>query len=128
MELLLNLAWVLMAAALFSLLLHAPPQRGSRQRQFVALVVLLLVLFPVISLTDDLQATQNLAETDCCQRRANGCSVPQSVLPHIASWPLPAVFQLSLGSEFRGPAEFIAVRAAADPALAPIESRPPPTA
>jgi len=82
MELVLNFAWVLLAAFMLSLWLQlAPCAHGDRRMQLVALAVLLLILFPVISVTDDLQAMQNPAETDCCQRRSHACAAPHSLFP-----------------------------------------------
>jgi hypothetical protein len=71
---------------------------------------------------------QNPAETDCCQRRSHACVAPHSIFPAPATLPLPAFAGLS----------FAVLRVAAptapqalftdDPALHPIQSRPPPTA
>jgi hypothetical protein len=129
MELVLNLAWVLVAAFMFCVWVQrAPRAGGDRRMQLVALAVLLLILFPVISVTDDLQAVQNPAETDCCQRRSHACSAPHCIFSAPSSLPLPAFAGLS----------FAALRVAVptgrpallpdDPALHPIQSRPPPAA
>ena len=72
MELLLNLTGVLVAIGLIVLWLRiapAPENGPKRTTQLVALALLILILFPVISVTDDLIAAQNPAETDSLQRR-----------------------------------------------------------
>src|ERR1700677_1553897 len=100
MELLLNLAWVLLATLMFYLWLRFAPLRGVRpQLQFVALAVLLLILFPVISVSDDLQAVQNPAEADCLVRRDHGPTL-HTILTPIAALPLLAVAGVSF-SVFR---------------------------
>jgi hypothetical protein len=69
MELALNLAWALIAVAGYALLFRHLAIRGlggrrgpRRWRCFVALTCALLILFPVISLTDDLHEIQATAE------------------------------------------------------------------
>jgi hypothetical protein len=129
MELFLNLAWIGLAALTFCLWLRFAPDAGANRRiQFVALAVLLLIVFPVISVTDDIQAFQNPAETDCCQRRDHACSAPHSILPHGPALIVPALAELPFG--------FLPVAAPGalqtpvfhHPALAPIQNRPPPAA
>jgi hypothetical protein len=129
MELVLNLAWVLLATLMFCLWLRFAPCTGTdRHLQLVALMVLLLILFPVISVTDDLQAVQNPAETDSLLRRNHGCSPAQSIFPAVAALPLPAMADLPFG--FLGMAAPGIPQAPVfdGPALAPIQNRPPPTA
>jgi hypothetical protein len=129
MEMLLNFAWGLLAALMLCLWVHlAPRSSADRRMQFVALAVLLLILFPVISVTDDLQAMQNPAETDSCQRRDHAGSAPHSILTPVAAMPLPAVAELQYGVwrvsiQSAGPARVID-----HPALASIQNRPPPAA
>jgi hypothetical protein len=128
MELLLNLAWVLVAAIMFCAWLCFAPRTGVSSRlQFVALAVLLLILFPVISVTDDLQAVQNPAETDCLVRRDHG-SAQHSILTPAVALPLPAlsgvpfgVLRMAMKGSSRDPVFD-------NPSLAPIQNRPPPVA
>lgn len=75
MEVLSNLVWVIVALALWSVWLA---QRRDERRallrfgtggQLVALAVLTLILLPVISVSDDLQASHNPAEVErTCSR------------------------------------------------------------
>jgi hypothetical protein len=134
METILNLVWASLAALMFGLWLWFPPRTGlngqadSRRIQFVALAVLILLLFPVISVTDDLQAIQNPAETDCCQRRDHACVTQHSILPSVAALPLPAFAALSfVFISMPAPSSLLAP-VIANPALASIQSRPPPAA
>ena len=129
MELVLNLAWVLLATLMFCLWLRiASRTGGGRRMQFVALAVLLLILFPVISVTDDLQAVQNPAETDSCQRRDHGYAAPHAISSPVAALPLPAFTELSFGFlRVAAPGSF-ATPVIDHPALHPIQNRPPPAA
>jgi len=129
MELVLNLAWVLLAACMFGVWLqHSPRTRGNRRMQLLALAVMLLILFPVISVTDDLQAIQNAAETDCCQRRGHAGSSSHPLCASPAAMPLAVLAGVSLavvGSAIpAGPTD----PHPDDPALHPVQSRPPPAA
>ncbi len=129
MELLLNLAWVLLATLMFcSWLRFAPPTGANPRLQFVALAVLLLILFPVISVTDDLQAAQNPAEADCLVRRDHGCAAPHSMPRPIAVLTLPAVAGPNLGGLRLSILGSLDAPVLHHPALAPIQNRPPPAA
>jgi hypothetical protein len=129
MELFFNLAWVLLAAFMFCLWLRFAPRAGSSPRmQLVALAVLVAILFPVISVTDDLQATLNPAESDCCLRRDHATSTPHSICPPVATLPLPAIAELSFGLLRMANPGSLHAPAFLHPALAPIQNRPPPAA
>ncbi|MGA2051127.1 MAG: hypothetical protein ABSG96_25835 [Terracidiphilus sp.] len=129
MELALNLAWAFLAAVMVCLWLRRAPRSGiDRRLQFVALAVLLLILFPVVSVSDDLQAAQNPAEADCLVRRDHACSTPHSMLPHVAAMPLPIFAGLSFAVLHRSISGTPLVRVSDHPALAPIQNRPPPVA
>jgi hypothetical protein len=129
-ELFLNLAGALAAIALVCLWLWHGSSKGangaSRRTQLIALVLLILVIFPVISVTDDLLAAASPAETDVLSRRDHIISglmaaTPAVVLPGLDAVPEPATAPLRLLALL----EFD--RSLPDsPALAPIENRPPP--
>jgi hypothetical protein len=75
MELTLNLAWMVLVTLMSWLWIRRTPRENeSRWTQFVALAVIILILFPAISMTDDLMAAQNLAETSSCQRKDHVCT------------------------------------------------------
>jgi hypothetical protein len=129
MEVFFNLSWAALSAILVLLWLRAAPRDGaSRRLQFVALAVLILVLFPVVSVTDDLQAALNPAETDTCQRRSHVLPVAHSVIPAVAVLPLLSVMQVPLAViKTRVEAVFPAFLPD-DPGRAQIQNRPPPVA
>ena len=132
MELTLNLAWMVLAALMFCLWLCFAPSAGpdrrieDRRAQFVALAVLTLILFPVISVTDDLQALQNPAETDSCLRRDHIVSNAHSIFPAVAALPLPVFAELPFGVLRISAPSRLPVPIFDHPALASIQNRPPP--
>jgi hypothetical protein len=129
MELFLNLAWLLVAGVIVCLWLRVGSQRYTgRRRQLMAIAVLIAILFPVISMSDDLLAMQSAVEADSYRRdhmvSANGCPV-QPMLAVI----VPLRF-LGLGIGFL---RFIApnllpIPKLSRPEIVVIENRPPPAA
>ncbi len=71
MELFLNLVWLALSLSLVGgYLAFAPaPLKSRKVTAIIALVLLIFVLLPVISMTDDLAAINNPAETDHIFRR-----------------------------------------------------------
>lgn len=129
MELVLNLAWALSAIGIVCLWLRFGHHANSgRRTQIVALAVLILILFPVISVTDDLQAVQNPAEVDTCLRRCHVATDPHCIFPAVAAPPLPAIDALSIGFlQLVAPGHFVSP-VVDHPGLASIQNRPPPVA
>ena len=129
MELTLNFAWAVLAVVLVRLWLRAAPPSVARSRtQAVALLMLIVILFPVISVTDDLGASLNPAELDCCARRHPAVACSHSVFPAAATLPPPAFAELSFGFlRFAAP-DNRPVPLVKIPALASIQNRPPPVA
>lgn len=129
METILNLAWLILALVLVRLwLLHAPEGGASRRIQIAALAMLIVILFPVISVTDDLWSIQYPAETDTSLRRDYLASNPHSIFPVVPDLPElavadPGVACRRLEAPLQSP--LIAID---NPCLAPIENRPPPAA
>jgi hypothetical protein len=130
MELSLNLAWLLVAGVIVSLWLRGQSRKSpDRRRQLIAIAVVIAILFPVISVSDDLLAIQNASEADNYLRRDH--LTPPSINPvqPILSIAAPLFFA-GLGLAFL---RFIApgllpVEAPEHPELACIENRPPPFA
>ena len=127
MELLLNLVWLLTAALLLRSWVRQSPRRGRNLTlQIAALAMLLLILFPVISVTDDLQAAQNPAETETLLRRGHfASSDPTS--PAIASLPVPffqGIALCALGLVLMA----VVAQSPQRPSLLRLEIRPPPAA
>jgi hypothetical protein len=128
MELILNLVWALLAILLVRLWLrHAPRGCASTRTQIAALAMLILILLPVISVTDDLQSIQNPAEVDSA-RRNHAAASPHSIFSDVATIPPPVLAELSFGfSGFTAPGQPQAPLVAV-PALSSIQNRPPPAA
>ena len=103
METFFNLLWVAITIALGAAWFSG--QRNPRAQsllpavgvQFVALAMLAVILLPVISLTDDLQATTNPAETERISRRGDLQLSPDQPLHPIpvalALFVVPRIFQ-----------------------------------
>jgi len=129
MELVLNLGWILTASLMFCVWLRFAPRSPANGRmQFVALAILILILFPVISVTDDLQTAQYPAVVDSSQRRDHVGSGPHSFFPAVTALPPPVFAGIFFGiPRFSAPANLHAPLVD-HPALAPIQIRPPPAA
>lgn len=73
MEIVLNAFWFVLALASFGLWwrcgLHSEPGRGARFDGWVALCCILFILFPAISMTDDLHADLLVMEEASFSRR-----------------------------------------------------------
>lgn len=129
MELFLNSAWALLAIVIACLWLRIEQRdQTGRRLPFIALVMLILLLFPVISVSDDLQSLHNPAETDTCQRRDYLASCPHYIFPALAALPEPVFAELTFGFQrFTAPLN-LPVIAIDNPALDSIQNRPPPAA
>ena len=100
MELILNLAWILVAIAALACWQLTRTHAKDRFSQLFALATLLFILFPVISITDDLWAAHNPAETDVLIRRDDGRH-HHTTLPQPAPVFLVTHFHLSDIPAFR---------------------------
>jgi hypothetical protein len=90
MEIVLNLAWATLAIAGFSLWLRFERRRGAeRNLPLIAITMLVVILFPVISVSDDLWSIPNPAETDATQRRGPFISSDHAIFPASAALPEP---------------------------------------
>jgi hypothetical protein len=130
MELFFNLAWLVVAGVLVTLWLRDNGRKHAERRgQVIAMAVLIAILFPVISVSDDLQAIQNASEADNYLRRDHLVpSNPSPVQPLLAVI-LPATSSgLGFGFlRFIAPS-LLAVLEPEHPEIAGIENRPPPMA
>ena len=129
MELALNFAWMMLAAVMCLMWIrHAPVKGMDRRTQFVALALVILIMFPVISVTDDLMLAQNPAETSSSQRKDHLCANPH-ITPHpiaeaLLAFPAePFSGPLRLGVTGNSLAPLVRV-----PTLDSIQNRPPPAA
>jgi hypothetical protein len=129
METAFNLAWLLLAVALVPLWVSHAPHKGAGWRvQAVALALTILILFPVISVTDDLIALQYPAEVEIYVRRGHTAVSHHSYFPAVAV-PSP-VFMVGLNFGDQRPAALsdLSALTVKNPALSSIQSRPPPVA
>lgn len=127
MEFLLNSAWALVAIVSVCLWLRQGRRAtADRRMSFVGLVMLIVILFPVISVSDDLWSIQNPAETDTYQRRDHLASSPHCLFPVISALPQPAFGEPNF--EFGGLDVLFEAppRAVDNPACFSIQNRPPP--
>ena len=126
---LLNFAWAGLALLIVAFWLRlGPPSASDRRRQLIAILVLIAILFPVISVSDDLMAVQSATEQDSLQRR--DYLAPSSTHPVLLFAAIvPAlVVDMSPGS-----LRFVSVRSLPVPSrenliLAVFGNRPPPAA
>lgn len=138
-ETLLNCLWLVLSLSLMTAWLthglrqqpaRAPRLLPSRRLQFTAIVVLLLLLFPVISLTDDLAMCAATRDTEQALRLHELCdgSHPQpTMLPSSLAWMDTIHFLLSTATHrtLEQDAQLLTLQ---EGARFPIDSRPPPTA
>lgn len=106
-------------------------ENGSdRRRQFIAILVLITILLPAISISDDLLAIQNATETDTCVRRfqlltqgAHPLAAPASKLLATSVFQGIEIARLGYAAlpDLNLPRFDL-------PALHDIQNRPPPTA
>jgi hypothetical protein len=106
----------------------APRTALDRCAQFVALSIVILILLPAISMTDDLIAAQNPAEVSTCVRRDHDGSSPHSIVPTSAALPLPAFTGLLIAFVHLAAPDILPAPFVDHPALALIQNRPPPAA
>lgn len=128
MELFLNLAGAAVALSLICLWLRCsvPVEDGAtRATQVIALVLLIFILFPVISVTDDLIAAQNPAETDSVHRRNLETHVLQTAAV-VAVLPIDVYLPAEPQVKWHPRSRTKPAALPKEPALSPIANRPPP--
>lgn len=129
MELVFNSVWALISIASVCLWLRfGRGTANGRHLSLIALVMLVAILFPVISVSDDLWSIQNPAETDTLLRRDHRDSGIHTQFLLLSA--LPCIAALALTFEFqRFDVPRLAIVPVIDnPALESIDNRPPPTA
>jgi hypothetical protein len=133
MELTLNLGWALLTAWMLWVWLRKAMRPATERRiQAIALAVVILILLPAISMTDDLVAAQNPAEIDCMAclaRRDHHCCSPHTIVPAgAAAVPIPAYASPKLTVFSMAVPRRSTQTAIQSPALNSIQNRPPPAA
>lgn len=125
----LNSVWALVAIASVPLWLRLGRRTPAyRDKSLAALIMVIVILFPVISMSDDMMLVPNLGETDGCHFNDRQASNPHFIRPATSALPELAALESSLG--FQPPAIPLNLweRAVEHPALESTWSRPPPTA
>ena len=128
-EILLNLAWAVLAIVMMCAWLRVE-DGTDRRRQFVAVLVLIAILLPAISISDDLLAIQNATETDTCQRRNQLLPNGSHSFPVQVEAALPSTLYRSRTVATLGfaPPRSVFVPRFDFPGLPEIQNRPPPAA
>jgi hypothetical protein len=129
MELALNFEWMALAAAMCWLWVrHARREGPGRAAQFVSLGLVLVVMFAVITMYDDMAMAQNPAETRCFQREDDfGAHAHIPLHPVTASAP-PLAAELTFSAIRFAALSSLIVPTVKVPVLSSIQSRPPPAA
>jgi hypothetical protein len=127
MELLCNFVWALVAtASVYFWLKLGRRTPKTEHSSLVGLAMLAVILFPVISVSDDLWTLQNPAESDTCLRRDHRDG---SFTPHLstaAAVPEPIRTGLIYGSRRQELPRLGKLNLTDNPLLGFIENRPPP--
>jgi hypothetical protein len=129
MELATNFGWMAMATAMCWLWVrHARREGRGRWAQFVSLTLVLVIMFVVITVYDDMAMAQNPAETRGFQREDNlGAHEHAQLHPVVASTPTLAV-ELPFNMFCFAVLGSLLVPIVKVPALCSIQNRPPPAA
>jgi nitrate reductase NapE component len=128
MEFLSNFLWAILSVTALGLWLRGE-RRDHRKwiMPLLALGMIAVILFPVISVTDDLQIAQNPAEVECTLRSHHKVSDAHLLLPVSAALPSSLFiepFFCCLGLVPRD----LPAQGSDNPVWAVTENRPPPAA
>lgn len=128
MQLILNFVWALVAIA--SVCLWKRLRRRSlanRHAWFIGLFLFNVILFPAISISYDLWSSQGPA-IDTLDHRDHFAPCPHSAFAANGACPKPVDIELNFGFQHLGTSLSAPLIGINNPALAPIQSRPPPVA
>jgi hypothetical protein len=129
MELVLNLGWALVAAWMVYAWLRTSPRGTSHRRaQAVTLAVVILILLPAISMTDDLIAAQKPAEVVSSVRRDVDGTLPHSIASSAPALPQPTFEVPPIAVVLTAAPSHLSAPIVDHPALTTIQNRPPPAA
>ena len=128
MELVLNLGWVVLATLMCWLWVHHPARRKGRGRseQFVSLALVLVIMFAVITMYDDMAMAQNPGETRCFQREDDLGAHAHAMQHPVANFAQPLLSEPSIEAFYLGVVGNHPAPALQSPALGSIQNRPPP--
>ena len=125
----LNLEWVVLATLMCWLWMRHARRKGPRRHvQFIALALVLVTMFVVISIYDDMAMAQNPAETPCFQREDFSAARAQAMQHPVANFTQALFSEPSMEVSYLGVVGNLPAPALQSPALCPIQSRPPPAA
>ena len=127
MELALNIEWMVLAIAMCLLWTrHARHEGQSRAVQFVSLGLVLVTMFVVITMYDDMATAQNPAEVRCFQREDDlGVHLHVPLHPVVASTPAVASVAPFNAKYFAVPGSLLLPTANIS-VFSSIQNRPPP--
>ena len=137
METLLNCAWLFLGLSLIAgwsvCAWHARASEPSTllpscRLQFTALLMLVVLLFPVISLTDDIAMCTAPRDAERALRlhdTVEGLQQPQAVLPSTIAW-MDLIASIWRSAPSRPVAQEVSLIVHVSDTHLPIESRPPP--
>jgi len=127
MEPLFNLVWALVAVASVCFWLKQGRRSSTNgHSSLVGLAMLVVILFPVISVSDDLWSLQNPVERDTCQRRDYSDGSSHSHFPASVALPEPIGVELNFGSQRVEMPWLAELTGFENPAFGIVENRPPP--
>ena len=128
MQLILNFVWALVAIA--SVCLWKRLRRRSlanRHAWFIGLFLFKVILFPAISISDDLWSSQSPA-IDTLDHRDHFAACPHSAFAANSACLKPVDVELNFDFQHLDKPLCVPLVGIINPALAPIQSRPPPMA
>jgi hypothetical protein len=129
MELVLNLEWMVMAAALCWLWVrHTRRERRGLFTQIVSLTLVLVMMFVVITMYDDMAMAQSPAEIRCFQREDDlGAHAHVPLHPAVALAP-PLALELPFNTLQSAVVGNMIIPTVDLPFLSSVQNRPPPAA
>jgi hypothetical protein len=130
MESVLNIGWVVLVTLMCWLWLRHPARCEGRGRwaQVVSLALVLVMMFVVITMYDDMAMAQNPAETSSFQREDLSGARAHALLHPAATFTQPLFSEPSFQAFYLGVVGNPPVPALRSPALGSIQNRPPPAA
>ncbi len=130
MESVLNLGWVVLVTLMCWLWLRHPARCEDRGRtvQFVSLALVLVMMFVVITMYDDMAMAQSPAETSCFAREDFSGARAHAMLHPVANFPQPLFSEPSFEAHYLGVVGNYPAPALQSPALGLVQNRPPPAA
>ena len=130
MELVLNLGWVVLVTLMCWLWLRHPARCEGRGRwaQLASLALVLVMMFVVITMYDDMAMAQNPTETSCFAREELLGARAHAMLHPVANFTQALFSGPSFEAFYLGVVSNHPAPALRPPAMGSIQNRPPPAA